>query len=169
MSQSAYSTAKFAVRGFTEALIEDLRSNAPQVRVALVLPGHVGTNIVRNSLIARGLPGPEHLSDAQAEEILPPGVWDKLAQAGVLPEKPTADDLRQFLVQANVDFRDKAPVSAAQAATIILDAVRAGTWRILIGEDAKMIDERVRAKPEAAYDYAELFAGLIPDSGDQAS
>ena len=87
----------------------------------------------------------------------------------MLPEKPTAADLRQFLVQANVDFRDKAPVSAAQAATIILDAVRAGTWRILIGEDAKMIDERVRAKPEAAYDYAELFAGLIPDSSDQAS
>src|SRR5215469_12080875 len=33
--QTAYSTAKFAVRGFTEALIEDLRSNAPGVRVAL--------------------------------------------------------------------------------------------------------------------------------------
>jgi NAD(P)-dependent dehydrogenase (short-subunit alcohol dehydrogenase family) len=65
--QTAYSTAKFAVRGFTEALIEDLRSNAPQVRVALVLPGHVGTDIVRNSFIAQGLPAPEHMSDAQAE------------------------------------------------------------------------------------------------------
>ena len=32
-----------------------------------------------------------------------------------------------------------------------------------------MIDAAVRAKPEAAYDYAELFAGLIPDGGDQAS
>jgi hypothetical protein len=32
-----------------------------------------------------------------------------------------------------------------------------------------MIDERVRARPEAACDYAELFAGLIPDGGDQAS
>src|SRR5271168_3869025 len=106
MAQTASSTAKFAVRGFTEALIEDLRSSAPQVRVAVVLPGHVGTNIVRNSLIARGLPAPEHLSDAQAEEILPPSAWDKLAQAGVLPEKPTPADLRQFLVQANVDFRD---------------------------------------------------------------
>jgi NAD(P)-dependent dehydrogenase (short-subunit alcohol dehydrogenase family) len=38
---TAYSTAKFAVRGFTEALIEDLRSNAPRVRVVLVMPGHV--------------------------------------------------------------------------------------------------------------------------------
>jgi NAD(P)-dependent dehydrogenase (short-subunit alcohol dehydrogenase family) len=167
--QTAYSTAKFAVRGFTEALIEDLRSNAPQVRVALVLPGHVGTNIVTNSLIARGLPAPEHMSDAQAEELVPPGVREALAQAGALPEKPTAEDLRQFLVRANAGFRDKAPVSAAQAATIILDGVRAGTWRILIGEDATMIDQRVRAKPEIAYDYAELFAGLTGSGGNQAS
>jgi len=167
--QTAYSTAKFAVRGFTEALIEDLRSNAPQVRVALVLPGHVGTNIVRNSLMAQGLPAPEHMSDAQAEEMVPPGVREALARAGTMPAEPTGEDLRRFLVQASADFRDKAPVSAAQAASIILDGVRAGTWRILIGQDATMIDERVRAKPEAAYDYAELFAGLIPDSGDQAS
>ena len=158
--QTAYSAAKFAVRGFTEALIEDLRSNAPQVRVALVLPGHVGTDIVTNSLMASGLPAPERMSDAQAEEIIPPPVRDRLIQAGVLPEEANAEDLRQFLVQGNADFRDKAPLSAAQAATIILDGVRAGTWRILIGQDAMMIDERVRAKPEAAYDYAELFAGL---------
>jgi NAD(P)-dependent dehydrogenase (short-subunit alcohol dehydrogenase family) len=167
--QTAYSTAKFAVRGFTEALIEDLRTNAPQVRVALVLPGHVGTNIVRNSFIAVGLPAPEDMTDAQVEEMVPAGVRDALAQAGTMPAQPTGEDLRRFLVQASADFRDKAPVSAAQAATIILDGVRAGTWRILIGQDATMIDERVRANPEAAYDYAELFAGLIPDSGDQAS
>ena len=167
--QTAYSTAKFAVRGFTEALIEDLRSNAPQVRVALVLPGHVGTDIVTNSLMAQGLPAPERMSDAQAEEIIPPPVRNRLMQAGVLPEEATAEDLRQFLVQGNADFRDKAPLSAAQAATIILDGVRAGTWRILIGQDATMIDERVRAKPEAAYDYAELFAGLTGSGGDQAS
>ena len=167
--QTAYSTAKFAVRGFTEALIEDLRSNAPQVRVALVLPGHVGTDIVTNSLMALGLPAPERMSDAQAEEIIPPPVRNRLMQAGVLPEEATAEDLRQFLVQGNADFRDKAPVSAAQAATIILDGIRAGTWRILIGQDATMIDERVRAKPEAAYDYAELFAGLTGSGGDQAS
>ena len=167
--QTAYSTAKFAVRGFTEALIEDLRSNAPQVRVALVLPGHVGTDIVTNSLMARGLPAPEHMSGAQAEEIFSAGVRKALVQAGVLPEGATAQDLRQFLARVNTDFRDKAPVSAAQAATIILDGVRAGAWRILIGQDATMIDAAVRAKPEASYDYAELFAGLIPDRGDQAS
>jgi NAD(P)-dependent dehydrogenase (short-subunit alcohol dehydrogenase family) len=170
--QTAYSTAKFAVRGFTEALIEDLRTNAPQVRVALVLPGHVGTNIIVNSLRALGLPEPELMSDAQVSEVIPAGTRDVLIQGGILSEGATGDDLRQFLVQASADFRDKAPVSAAQAATIILDGVRAGTWRILIGEDARMVDAAVRAKPEAAYDYAELFAGLTPDGGadsDQAS
>jgi hypothetical protein len=60
-------------------------------------------------------------------------------------------------------------VSAAQAATIILDGVRAGTWRILIGDDAKMIDERVRARPDIAYDYGELFAGLTEASTDEIS
>src|SRR3984957_14722154 len=157
---NAYSAAKFAVRGFTEALIEDLRTNAPGVRAVLVLPGHVGTNIITNSLRARGLPEPAQLSDAQAAELIPPGARDALIKAGALPEGAAAEDLRQLLVRANADFRDKAPVSAARAATIILDGVRAGTWRILIGEDAKMIDAAVRARPEATYDYAELFAGL---------
>ena len=53
---TAYSTAKFAVKGFSEALIEDLRISAPHVRVVLVMPGHVATNIVTNSLIAFGVP-----------------------------------------------------------------------------------------------------------------
>ena len=169
MPQTAYSTAKFAVRGFTEALIEDLRTNAPQVRVALVLPGHVGTNIVVNSLRARGLPEPERMSDAQVSAVIPAGMRDMLIRGGILPEGVTGDDLRHFLVQASADFRDKAPVSAAQAATVILDGVRAGSWRILIGEDARMIDTAVRAKPDAAYDYADLFADLTGSGRNQAS
>jgi NAD(P)-dependent dehydrogenase (short-subunit alcohol dehydrogenase family) len=155
---SAYSTAKFAVRGFTEALIEDLRTNAPQVRVAVVLPGHVGTDIIANSLRARGLPAPEQMSEAQLEELIPRAAQDRLISAGLLAEGASADDLRQMLVRASTDFRDKAPVSAGEAATIILDGVRSGAWRILIGEDARMIDAAVRATPEAAYDYAELFS-----------
>src|SRR5688572_32849754 len=35
---TAYSAAKFAVKGFTEALINDLRMNAPHVGVSLVMP-----------------------------------------------------------------------------------------------------------------------------------
>jgi NAD(P)-dependent dehydrogenase (short-subunit alcohol dehydrogenase family) len=161
LPNNAYSTAKFAVRGFTEALIEDLRTNAPQVRVAVVMPGHVGTDIVANSFRVRGLPDPEHMSDTQAQEALPGGAVAKLTELGVLPEGATATDLRRFLAQMSADFRDKAPLTAAAAATIILDEVRAGAWRILIGEDAKRVDAALRAKPEAAYDYAELFRDLI--------
>src|SRR5450755_2105735 len=156
--QTAYSTAKFAVKGFSEALIEDLRAHAPHVRVAVVMPGHVGTDIIANSFRARGLPEPEHMSDAQLEELIPRDAQAELIRAGLLAEGGSADELRQMLVRANADFRDKAPVSAAEAATIILDGVRSGVWRILVGEDAKTLDAAVRAKPEAAYDYAELFS-----------
>jgi len=161
LPNNAYCTAKFAVRGFTEALIEDLRTNAPQVRVALVMPGHVGTDIVANSFRARGLPELEHMSDAQLEEVLPANAKAKMIEVGLLPEDASASDLRNFLAQMSADFRDKAPLTAAAAATIILDGVRSGAWRILVGEDARRVDAALRAKPESAYDYAELFRDLI--------
>jgi len=47
---TAYSAAKFAVKGFSEALITDLRVNAPHVKVAVVMPGHIGTSIVETSM-----------------------------------------------------------------------------------------------------------------------
>ncbi len=158
MPHTAYSTAKFAVRGFSEALIEDMRVNAPGVRVVLVMPGHVGTDIVANSMRARGLPPLEHMSDAQLEEIIPRSAQAALIKVGLLANGASGGELRQMLVTMNTDFRDKAPVSAAEAATVILDGVRSGAWRILIGDDARKIDAAVRAKPEAAYNYAELFS-----------
>jgi NAD(P)-dependent dehydrogenase (short-subunit alcohol dehydrogenase family) len=156
MPNTAYATAKFAVKGFSEALIEDLRTNAPQVRVAVVMPGHVGTDIMANSRRANGLPAPQEMTDAQVEELIPAEARAALIKAAMLPDGASADDLRQLLARIEGDFRDKAPLTAAAAATIILDGVRAGTWRILVGEDAKTIDGVVRAHPEAAYDYAEL-------------
>jgi hypothetical protein len=120
------------------------------------MPGHVGTDIVANSMRARGLPEPEQMSDAQVQELIPAEAQGKLIKAGLLAEGASADDLRKMLARMAADFRDKAPLSAAGAATIILDGVRSGAWRILVGEDAKTLDAAVRAKPEAAYDYAEL-------------
>jgi NAD(P)-dependent dehydrogenase (short-subunit alcohol dehydrogenase family) len=120
---TAYSTAKFAVKGFSEALIEDLRVHAPHVRVAVVMPGHVATNIVANSMIAFGV------SEGDAYE-------------------------------ASKGFRDSAPLSAEGAATIILDGVRSGAWRILVGADAHGLDQWVRAYPDDAYDYAKLGAAV---------
>ena len=159
---SAYSTAKFAVKGFTEALMVDLRANAPQVRAVLVMPGHVGTDIIANSLRARGFPPLEQMTAEQVEELIPRDTRAKLAEAGLLAEGTAPDELRQMLVQANADFRDKAPVTAAEAATIILHGVRSGAWRILIGDDARKIDAAVRAKPEAAYE-PEMYTTLAQD------
>jgi NAD(P)-dependent dehydrogenase (short-subunit alcohol dehydrogenase family) len=150
---TAYSAAKFAVKGFSEALIEDLRVNAPHVHVAVVMPGHIGTNIVANSMRVLGQADPENMSDADIE-VLRPALTGRVAAAG----SASPEELRQFVVQANRDFRDNAPLSAADAATIILDGVRAGSWRILVGEDAKTLDAAVRAQPEKAYEYAELFS-----------
>jgi len=42
---TAYSSAKFAVRGFTESLQVDFQTNAPHVSAILVLPGHVRTGM----------------------------------------------------------------------------------------------------------------------------
>jgi NAD(P)-dependent dehydrogenase (short-subunit alcohol dehydrogenase family) len=162
MPNNAYATAKFAIRGFTEALIEDLRTNAPQVRVAVVLPGHVGTDIIPNTRRAHGMPAAHELSDAEVEEHLPPDVRSGLVAAGLLAEGASADELRAWLAKMESDFRDKAPVTAAEAATIILGGVRSGAWRILIGEDAHQLDEAVRAYPELAYDYAELAKRVMP-------
>jgi len=165
---TAYATAKFAVKGFTEALIEDLRSNAPQVRVAIVMPGHVGTDIIANTRRAHGMPEPRHLSDATLEEMIPADARAGLIQAGLLAKDASTDDLRRLLAQIENDFRDKAPLTAADAATIILDEVRSGAWRILVGEDAKKLDAMVRANPETAYDYTEL-AKLASEARETAA
>lgn len=49
---TSYSAAKFAVKGFSEALITDLRVNAPHVGVSVVMPGHIGTGIAENTVTA---------------------------------------------------------------------------------------------------------------------
>jgi NAD(P)-dependent dehydrogenase (short-subunit alcohol dehydrogenase family) len=147
---TAYCTSKFAIKGFSEALIEDLRSHAPQVRVVVVMPGVVNTDIATNSRRALGLPEWEQLSDAQLLELIPDTGRAVLIEMGLLPEDFSADDLRQAIPRLKDEFRDKG-FSAVQAATIILDGVRSGAWRILVGEEAKMLDEQVRADPEAPF------------------
>lgn len=146
---TAYSAAKFAVKGFTEALINDLRLNAPHVKVSLVMPGHVGTSIVINSAAVLGRPSPKEMT---AEDLRP--VRDRMERAGLPRDALSDDQLRAVLQQIAENFRDKAPLSAAGAATIILDGIRSDTWRILVGEDAKELDRMVRTAPEEAYERA---------------
>jgi short-subunit dehydrogenase len=53
--QTAYSAAKFAVRGFSESLRHELQMAASPVRLSVVHPGGVTTNIVRNSRTGVGV------------------------------------------------------------------------------------------------------------------
>jgi hypothetical protein len=62
---------------------------------------------------------------------------------------------------AEESFRTRAPLDAAGAARIILDGVRAGRWRILVGDDAHQLDEQVRSDPEAAYDHAKVTVATL--------
>jgi NAD(P)-dependent dehydrogenase (short-subunit alcohol dehydrogenase family) len=125
---TAYSTAKFAVRGFSESLITDLRINAPHVKVAVVMPGHIGTGIVANSM--------RILANDNSETT-----------TGDVPAADLDDLVREFAEA----FRTNAPVSAGEAATVILDGVHHDAWRILVGDDARALDEAVRSDPLAVY------------------
>ena len=142
---TAYSAAKFAVKGFTEALITDFRINAPHLRAAVVMPGHIGTSIAINS---RKLLGhdPKEMTEEQIAQLR-----ERLGRSGLDVSAASDEDLRVGLQAQAESFRDNAPMSAAQAAAVILDGVRRNEWRILVGADAVILDEMVREQPTDAY------------------
>lgn len=53
--QCAYSAAKFAVRGFSEALRHELKRSSSTVRLSVVHPGGIDTNIARSAKHGTGL------------------------------------------------------------------------------------------------------------------
>jgi NAD(P)-dependent dehydrogenase (short-subunit alcohol dehydrogenase family) len=132
---TAYSAAKFAVKGFTEALIGDFRQNAPHLAASVVMPGHIGTSIMTNSGKVLGFD---------------PAASGNTALAAKVEQRSAA-------------FIENAPTSAAEAATIILDGVRQGKWRILVGEDAETLDVMVRDNPLDAYEPE--FVDRLHESG----
>jgi len=147
---TAYCAAKFAVKGFTEALITDLALNAPHIKCSVVMPGHVGTSIPTNS--RKILKGSETAIDI-------PAVRKRLAAQGVDAAGDSDDQIRARVAELERRFREDAPTTAGEAAKIILDGVKAEKWRILVGKDAEFLDERVRAAPEEAYshEFREAF------------
>jgi len=156
---TAYSAAKFAVKGFTEALISDLRVNAPHVKCSVVMPGHIGTSIVANS---RRIQYRTESDTMSREELAEMRV--RLAASGRDLSQVSDADLQALVLERARQFLENAPTSAAAAATIILDAVKAGRWRILVGDDAKQLDELVRQAPEDAYEPA-FFADFAAKFG----
>ena len=117
--QAAYNSAKFAVRGFTEALRQELVLNRDPVKVTSVHPGGIKTAIARNGLTAEG----------------------------VDPE-------------AQYRFFDKrlASTTPQRAAEIILEAVRKNKARVLVGQDAIVLDLIVRITGSG---YQRLFAPVL--------
>ena len=146
---TAYAAAKFAVKGFTEALITDLRLNAPHVKCSVVMPGHIGTSIALNTGRVLGV-GDAMTMTAATLAVVRGRMLKSGAPVADLPD----DALRQMLHQRALDFRDKAPTTAEQAASIIMAGVAADRWRILVGEDAVRLDAMVRSNPEGAYEAA---------------
>jgi NAD(P)-dependent dehydrogenase (short-subunit alcohol dehydrogenase family) len=157
MAHTAYSAAKFAVKGFTEALINDLRLNAPHVNVSVVMPGHIGTSIVINSGRVLGN-DPKEMSDEDLEEAR-----ENFVRRGFDLSNATNEQIRQALVMLGETFRDDAPMTAAEAAKVILDGVHARRWRILVGEDAVGLDRLVREDPEGAYSR-EFMERLVSET-----
>ena len=157
VSHTAYSAAKFAVKGFTEALMNDLRLNAPHIKCSVVMPGHIGTSILANS--RKILSGTEELTPEEIERTRA-----RLAATGVDASQLSEEALQERWAARARRFEQDAPTSATAAARIILDGVKAERWRILVGDDAHRIDERVRADPEHAYDEA-FFEALAREAG----
>jgi len=130
--------------------MEELFWGCAGIGLAVVMPGHIGTDIVLNSRELLGV----DLDEARTQ----------MARRGVATDGFSDDDIQNLMKMFGEMFRDNAPVSAEEAATIILDGVRAGNWRILVGDDAHSLDEAVRADPENAYGEDGLNLGTITGS-----
>src|ERR1022692_1763601 len=158
-SHTAYSAAKFAVKGFTEALINDLRLNAPHIKCSVVMPGHIGTDIAINSR--------KILTGSQEEGLSAETLAiarQQMAMMGLAADQLTDAQILALIDEQGRRFRDDAPTTAAQAAKIILDGVKTDTWRILVGDDAHVMDDMVRADPVHAYE-PRFFERLATGTG----
>ena len=113
---TAYSAAKFAVKGFTEALINDFRFNAPHLKASVVMPGWVGTDIALNTPKILGWKEPKDLTDEEIE-----GIREDQIKFGDLDSESnfTNEEFRRNLEASRTEYK-KAPVSSAQAAEISL-------------------------------------------------
>ncbi len=159
MPQTSYGAAKFAVKGFSEALQTDLRLNAPHIKCSVVMPGHIGTGIVGNTGKVQTGNDTDTLNATQLRQAR-----SRIAAAGVDASKMSDAEVEKVVRDRVRRFLEEAPMTAAEAATVILDGVKAERWRILVGKDAEILDKRVRAEPERAYDV-DFFESVAKETG----
>ena len=149
---TSYSAAKFAVKGFSEALLDDFRMNAPHLGVSVVMPGHIGTSIAINTgkiLNANSNGTSVERSDEEMQKVK-----ENMIKLGAPVHNQSLDQIRDIIKERANSFKEDAPMTAAEAATVILDGVKENKWRILVGEDAKALDKWVRESPEDAYNIS---------------
>jgi hypothetical protein len=103
------------------------RGNAPHIKCSVVMPGQIGTSIRANT---RKI----HSGDRESDAIDAAGLAqarERFALLGRDVSQLSDDQLRNLVAALERGFRDEALTSATQAATIILDGVKADRWRIL--------------------------------------
>ena len=100
---TSYSAAKFAVKGFTEALINDFRINAPHLGVSLVMPGHIGTSISENSGKVLGQKDIADLNDEELQEMK-----DRWIKVGAPVHNLSLEMFRESVMNRQKDFKEKA-------------------------------------------------------------
>ncbi|MFF0815450.1 SDR family NAD(P)-dependent oxidoreductase [Rhodococcus sp. NPDC003318] len=124
--QSAYNSAKFAVRGFTESLRQEMLIANHPVKVTCVHPGGIKTAIARNATAGPG------------------------------------QDVATF-----AEFFDRrlARTSPEDAASTIVNGVRKGKARVLIGADAKLLDAWVRVTGSGYQRIVAEIAGRVLPAG----
>ena len=101
--QAAYNSAKFAVRGFTEALRQELLLSGHPVAVTTVHPGGIKTAIARNATAAEGLDRDElaklfdkrlaRTSPERAAQVILDAVRKKKARVLIGPDAKVLDIL----------------------------------------------------------------------------
>ena len=150
---TAYCAAKFAVKGFTEALMTDLAVNAPHIKCSVVMPGHIGTEIVANS--RKILSGSETAIDV-------PAVRKALAAQGTDISGMSDDQVRAMVDAQAAAFRDNAPTTAARGREDHPRRRAGGEVAHPRRQGRGLSRRRVRAAPEEAYSppfYEALVKG----------
>jgi short-subunit dehydrogenase len=123
--QTAYSSAKFAVRAFSESLRHELQVAQSPVRLSVVHPGGISTNIVRNMRVGAGVTDNERR--VQAIELFDQFAKTTPKDAALRIIKGIEKNQPRILIGGDARFMD------------LLQRLRPATyWRVMAKRSEKM-------------------------------
>ena len=130
-SQSAYNSSKFAVKGFTEALRQELKVSHPHIHVTCVHPGGIKTNIVRNGRIENDVNGNAvSLSKMSAD-------FDKMAGT-------TAEEAARQIVRAIEKNQKRLLIGADAKGMDLLQRLLPNNYDVVMGVGLKLMERFAR-------------------------